>query len=226
MKTGLATDQFISWFNIYCNLIILHYIYHTVIFSDFQGLHYIGKSELWFCGSTKCVLASCPAVCVCVLFRWIKKKQEKFFARVQTKRKAWYVKAMWRVCAEKQNWLFDYLTGFLRESFCQPGFPSWSAVEVFFSLSCLHLASWTAPPPFSCHVACHIASLLLPHTQTHTLCFSVFVKISFFTLTLTLWQEIIIFLSYIVCVNGIGTSKSLSADVKFIMRKSLLWKYL
>ena len=73
------------------------------------------------------------------------KKKKSFRRGVPTKRKTWCVKAMWRVCAVN-SWT-DCLTGFLRESFCQPEFSSWSAVEVFFSLSCLHLASWAPPYP-------------------------------------------------------------------------------
>lgn len=69
------------------------------------------------------------------------------------------------LCWEQQNWLFDWIPAWVFLS-------AWVSVLEgcggFFSLSCLHLASWTPPPPSSCHVACHTASPLPPHTHTCT----------------------------------------------------------
>lgn len=87
---------------------------------------------------------------------------QKFQRCVPTKRKTWSVKAMWRVCAGNSR--TDSLTGFLREAFCQPEFPSCS---IFFSqtvtsspglLSAIH----NPPPQLPCGM-----SLSLTFTSPH-----------------------------------------------------------
>lgn len=84
-------------------------------------------------------------------------RRRKVLARVPTKRKTWRVKAMWRVCAGNSR--TDCLTGFLRESFCQPEFSSSSVAEVF---SACHVFTWPpehpAPPhELPCGLSHHIA---------------------------------------------------------------------
>lgn len=113
---------------------------------------------------------------------------KSFWQGVPTKRKTWCVKAMCHVCVGNNR--TDCLTGFLRESFCQPEFSSWSTVQVFFqpvTSSPGLLNTTTNPLPPSCHVACHTAfaaahahTRMHAHTRacthTHSFTFTIFIK--------------------------------------------------
>lgn len=84
-------------------------------------------------------------------------RQEVFCRGLPTKRKTWCVKAMRSVCAAC-SWV-DRLTGFLRESFCQPEFSSGRSSEVF---AACHVFTWPLQHP---HPHPHHHPLTHPHSQ-------------------------------------------------------------